>query len=74
MSKLATYLGASTMMRKTLHWNHSRISNVGGGSSAPELYMIGPDGFEYFGTLKMEVTRFPGKLVQAFNTTLLNIP
>jgi hypothetical protein len=21
--------------------------NVGGGSSAPELYTIGPDGFEY---------------------------
>jgi hypothetical protein len=47
MSELGTYHGASTMMRRTLDWNRSRIFNVGGGSSAPELYTVGPDGFEY---------------------------
>jgi hypothetical protein len=47
MSELGTYQGASTIMRKTLDWNRSRISMLEVGSSAPELYTIGPDGFVY---------------------------
>jgi hypothetical protein len=42
MSELGTYHGASTMMRKTLDWNRSRISMF-----EVEEVPIGPDKFEY---------------------------
>jgi hypothetical protein len=45
MSELGTYHGTSTMMRKTLDWNRSRISMLE--VEVPQsLYTIGPDGFE----------------------------
>jgi hypothetical protein len=42
---LGTYQGASTIMRNALDWNLSRISMLEV-ESAPELYTLGPDGFE----------------------------
>jgi hypothetical protein len=47
MSELGTYHGASTMMHKPLDCNRSRISMLEVEAVAPELYTVGPEGFEY---------------------------
>jgi hypothetical protein len=47
IGELGTYHGASTIMRKNFILESFQNFNVGGGSSAPDLYIIGPDGFEY---------------------------
>jgi hypothetical protein len=62
MSVLGIYQGASTVMRKAFDRNLSSISMLEGGSSAPELYAVGPDGFEncfiekFVGTGKLRLT------------------
>jgi hypothetical protein len=47
MSELGKYHGASTIMRKTLDWNRSRISMLDVEAVPQSLYTLGPDGFEY---------------------------
>jgi hypothetical protein len=47
MRVLGTYHGASTIMRKDLDWNLSRISMLEVEAVPPELYVIGLDRLEY---------------------------
>jgi hypothetical protein len=47
MSELGTCQGGVHNHAQDLRLESLQNCNVGGGSSAPELYTIGPDEFEY---------------------------
>jgi hypothetical protein len=44
---IGTYQGASVIIRRVFDWKRSRISMLDVDVVSPELYAVGPDGFEY---------------------------